>query len=106
MVFFNDVWHDGTRLPPQVQEEQDVDREADAQRTQEDQLTEKDIIPKLFWSQCDHIWPNFVTLAKHILRLWQNFNGLFGKWRNFEPALAIDLCYWAIFQCCKWPNVK
>ena len=45
-------------------------------------------------------------LWQNKLRFWQNIDGLFGIWQNFEPALAKELCHWANFHCCKWPNIK
>ena len=40
-------------------------------------------------------WMNVssVTRFGEILPLWQNWDGLFSIWQNFEPTLAKVFCY-------------
>ena len=54
-----------------------------------------------------------VTRLGEILQLWQNFlrpltifECLFSIWQKFDPTWANLLCYWAIFHCCKCPNIE
>ena len=39
----------------------------------------------LIHNQCDQIWRNFATLAKHI-NAWAKFDDLFSIWQHFEPT--------------------
>ena len=55
--------------------------------------------------QCDQIWRNFATFAKHIKTLAKFWGFIkYSIWQNFEPTLANVLCKCTNFHCCKWPN--
>ena len=41
-------------------------------------------------------WPKFKLI-------WQNFEGLFSIWHNFESTLANFVCFWAYVYCCEQP---
>ena len=45
-------------------------------------------------------------LRQNFNRPWQVLKGPLSIFQNFEHTLAITLCYWAKFQCCKWPNIE
>ena len=55
-------------------------------------------------NQCDKIWRNFATLVKNkILSIFFMVTLVFGIKLNL---LRQKICYWANFQCCKWPNME
>ena len=45
-------------------------------------------------------------LWQHLMTLCQMVEGLISVWQNFEPTVAKMLYFWAVFQCCKWPNIE
>ena len=40
-------------------------------------------------------------IGQDFISPWQNFKCLICIWQNFEPTLALKICYWAIFLWCK-----
>ena len=52
------------------------------------------------------IFDVFSPLWLTIIVLWPFRRCVFSIWQNFELILANFICYWANFNCCKWPNTE
>ena len=49
----------------------------------------------------------FSPLWVTIIVLWPFWKCTFSIWQNFFwLILANFICYWADFNCCKWPNIE
>ena len=55
---------------------------------------------------CVTRFSKILPLRQNFKRLWQILKRPLRIWQNVEHTLASSLCYWANFQCCKWPNIE
>ena len=54
------------------------------------------------------VWPDLEKF-RQLSKLFGHFlSNLFSIWQDCEPkpTLASILCFWAIFNCSKWPNIE
>ena len=53
-------------------------------------------------------WPEMAKFRRsgYFLNLCQTVGGLFRVWQVFQPPLVKLFCFWAAFQCCKWPRIE
>ena len=71
--------------------------------------------PNTFWFSNERVrkasvsvtrFGEMLPLWQKFTSLWQIFDCLFLIWQNAEPTFANLWHYWAIFHCCKWPNIE